>query len=127
MHSFTFLLAFGVAALAGWNWLKEPSEPRPPFPLYGIIAASYAAGFLIGRVFRKVVKTAALAAAIVLGGLAVLNRAHVDTSQAKQASEAGSTWVQSQARRAKDYLIHLLPSGAAASLGVFAGSRRRNS
>lgn len=82
-------------------------------------------GFLIGRVFRKVVKTAVILAVILLGGLALLNRLHIDTSKGTRAVEAGSTWVQDQAARAKDHLLHLLPSGGAAGVGVFAGARRR--
>src|SRR5262249_13606934 len=95
------------------------------FPLYGTIAASYAGGFLIGRLFWKVIKTAAIVAAIVLGGLALLNWAHVDTSKAKEVNKASSTWVRNHASRTKDYLLHFLPSGGAAGVGAFAGSRRR--
>jgi uncharacterized membrane protein (Fun14 family) len=80
---------------------------------------------MFGRVFRKVVKTAAILAALLLGGLALLNYARVDTTKAKEAVKAGSTWVQDQAGRAKDYLLRLLPSGAAAGAGVFVGARRR--
>ena len=125
MKSFTFLLALGVAALGAWVWFKQSGDPRPPFPRYGIIAVSYAGGFIIGRLFWKVVKTAAILAAIVLGGFALLNRAHVDTSKARQEVEAGSSWLQEQASRAEDYLLHLLPSGGAAGVGVFAGARRK--
>jgi len=125
LNSFTFLLAVAVTALAAWVWLKHSGDARPSFPFYGILAASYAGGFLIGRVFRKVVKAAVILAAIVLGGLALLRHARVDTVKAEQAVEAGSTWVQDQAGRARDYLFHLLPSGGAAGVGVFAGGRRR--
>src|SRR5262245_15660906 len=125
MNSFTFLLAVGVIAVAAWSWFKATGDPRPPFPTYGIIAGSYAGGFLIGRIFWRLVKTAAIVAAIVLGGLALLGRLNVDTSKARQVSEAGQTWVQKQASGAKDSLLHLLPSGAAAGVGVFAGGRRR--
>jgi hypothetical protein len=125
MKSITFLFALVLTALATWNWLNKSGEPRPSFPLYGTIAASYAGGFLIGRVFWKVVKTAAIIAAIVLGGLAVLNRAHVDTSKAREETEAGITWVRNEAKQAKHYLVHFLPSGGAGGVGVFAGGRRR--
>jgi hypothetical protein len=125
MNSFTFVLALAVTVLAGWGWLNHSGDPRPPFPLYGAIAASYAVGFLIGRVFRSVLKVAAIIAAILLGGLALLNRAHVETSQAKQAVQAGSTWLQAEASRAKACLLHFLPSAGAAGVGVFAGGRRR--
>jgi hypothetical protein len=123
MKSLTFLLALGLAALAGWFWFQQP-EPRPAFPWYGVIAASYAGGFLIGRVFQTVAKTAAILAALVLGGLALLHYV-VDTTKAKQSVQAGSTWVQDQTGRAKKHLLQLLPSGGAAWVGVFAGARRR--
>jgi hypothetical protein len=125
MNSRTFLLALGVTAVGAWVWFKQPGDPRPQFPWYGIIAASYAGGFLIGRVLWRAVKIAAIVAVLVLGGLALLSRAHVDTSKAQQTVKAGSTWVQDQASRAKDYLLHLLPSGSAAVVGVFAGGRGR--
>jgi hypothetical protein len=125
LKSITFLMALVLIAVAASNWLKPSGDPRPPFPLYGTIAASYAGGFLIGRLFWKVVKTAAIVAAIVLGGLTLLNRAHVDTSKAREVTEESSAWVRNQAGRAKHYLLHFLPSGGAAGLGVFAGGRRR--
>lgn len=125
MNSFTFLAAAGVAAFGAWVWFRQSGDARAPFPVYGTIAASYAGGFLIGRVFRKVLKTAVILAVIILAGFALLNRFHVDTSKGTRAVKAGSTWVQDQSARAKDYLLHLLPSGGAAGVGVFAGARRR--
>jgi hypothetical protein len=125
MKSFTFVLALGVTALAVWSWSNHSGDPRPPFPHYGTIAASYASGFLIGLLFWRVVKTAAIVAALMLGALALLNRAHLDTSKAREETEAGSTWVRNEAGQAKHYLLHFLPSGGAAGVGVFVGSRRR--
>ena len=125
MRSATFLLALSITAVAAWKWMNRASDPPTPFPFYGIIAASYAGGFLIGRVFWRIVKTAAIVAAIMLGGLAVFNRLHVNTTKAKEVTEEGSAWVRDEASRAKHYLVHLLPSGGAAAVGVFAGSRRR--
>jgi hypothetical protein len=124
LKSMTFLLALGLIAVAAYKWLRESGEQQPSFPFYGTIAGSYAGGFLIGRLFWRIVKTAAIVAAIVLGGLTVLNRVHVDTSKAKDAAEAGSSWVRNEASRAKHYLVHFLPSGVGAGLGVFAGGRR---
>src|SRR5690349_6466180 len=80
MKSCTFLVALGVTALAAWAWLKKSGEPGPHFPFYGTIAVSYAAGFLIGRLFWKLIKTTSVVAAFVLGGLAPLSWAPVDTS-----------------------------------------------
>jgi len=124
MRSFTFLLALGVTGVAAWAWWKKSAELESRFPLYGAIAVSYAGGFLIGRVFWRVVKTAAIIAALVLGGLAVLNRVHVDTTKAREATAAGSAWIRNEASQAKHFLLHFLPSGFAAGVGVFAGSRR---
>jgi hypothetical protein len=124
LKSITFLLALGLIAAAAYKWLKESGDPQPSFPFYGTIAGSYAGGFLIGRLFWRIVRTAAVVAAIVLGGLTVLNRVHVNTSKAKEAAEAGSSWVRNEASRAKHFLLHFLPSGVGAGLGVFAGSRR---
>jgi hypothetical protein len=123
--SLTFLMALGVAALAAWVWFKRSGDTQAAFPVYGTIAASYAGGFMIGRIFRKLIKAVAITAVLVLAGFALLNRAHVDTSKAKEVVQAGSTWAQDRASRAKDYLMHLLPSGGAAGFGVFAGGRRR--
>jgi hypothetical protein len=125
VSSFTFLCALGITAFAAWDWLEESGEPRPRFPWYGAMAVSYAGGFLIGRVFWKVLKTAAIVAAIVLGGLALLNRVDVDTSKAKAAAEADSAWVQKQASLVKHFLVHLLPSSLAAGVGAFTGGWRR--
>ena len=125
MRSATFLLALCITAVATWKWMNRAGDPPPDFPWYGMIAASYAGGFLIGRVLWRIVKVAAILAALLLGGLAVLNHVHVDTTKAKEVTEEGSAWVRNEAGRAKHYLMHLLPSGGAAGVGVFAGSRRR--
>jgi uncharacterized membrane protein (Fun14 family) len=121
MNSFTFILALIVTAFGAWAWFKQAGDIPARFPWYGTVAGSYAGGFLIGRVFRRVLKVAALMAAILVVGLVLLNRAHVDTSKVSHAVESGSTWVQQRAIRTTDYLLHLLPSGAAAAVGAFAG------
>jgi hypothetical protein len=125
MNSLTFLVAFGVVGVAAWSWVHQPSDLRSSFPVYGTIAASYAGGFLIGRVFRRIVTIAAIIAALVIGGLTLLNRTHLDTSKAKEAVGTGATWFQDQAHRVKGLLLHVLPSGGAAAVGAFAGGRRR--
>jgi hypothetical protein len=125
MKSLTFLLALGVAGMGAWTWFNHSGNPRAPFPHYGAIAASYATGFIIGRVFWKIVKTVAVLAAIALGGLALLNHTGVDDSKAKDAVAKGSVWVHQEAGSAKHYLLHLLPSGGAAGVGAFVGGRRR--
>jgi hypothetical protein len=123
----TFLLAFGLSALAAWVWFRGSGEARRPFPVYGVIATSYAGGFLIGMIFRNMLKITAIVATMVLSGFALANCFGVDASKAKQAVAEGSTWAQEKAGRVKGYLMHLLPSGTAAGVGAFAGARRRRS
>lgn len=125
LTSVTFLLALVVTAAAGWIWFNNSGEVRQPFPLYGIVAASYAGGSLIGRVLRSFLKIAALVAALALGCLGILHWANVDTSKAREAVKDSSAWLEERSDRTKDYLMHFLPSGAAAGAGIFAGGRRR--
>ena len=125
LTSVTFLLALLVTAAAGWIWFKNSSEVRQPFPLYGIVGASYAGGFLIGGILRSFLKIAAVVAALALGGLGLLYWTNIDTSKARETVKDSSAWLEKTSGQAKDYLMHFLPSGAAAGAGAFAGGRRR--
>ena len=127
LTSVTFVAATGVLGAAVWVWLKQSGEPSQSFPFYGTIAASYAGGFLIGRIFRRLYKTVAIVAAITLAGLALLSWTHLDTSKAQRAVKAGSGWLEEKSNRAMDYLTHLLPSGLAGGAGMLVGGRRRRS
>ncbi len=127
LSSFTFLLALGLMGFATWAWLHQPSDTPPPFPVYGTVAASYAGGFLIGRIFRRLLKLLALGAALLIGGLFLLSRTHLDTTRARHAVEAGAHWMEEKTTSAMDYLMHFLPSGGAAGVGVFAGGGRKKS
>ena len=122
--SITFLLALLVTAFAAWVWFQHSGEASQSFPIYGTVGASYAGGYLIGRIFRRLLKIAVIAAAVVLGGFALINRMHLDTSKAEQAVKAGSAWLEDQSMRARNYLMDLLPSGAAGGFGAFAGARK---
>jgi hypothetical protein len=125
-RSFTFVSATGLAALAAWVWLRRSSgsEGEAVFPFYGLIAASYAGGYLVGRAFRHVLRAIVSATAIVLSGVVLLQCVRMDTADAERAVESGSMWMRAKATRVKDYLLHLLPAGPAAGGGVFAGGRR---
>ena len=125
MKSVTFVLALGVTVLAAWKLLKHSGDPWPAFPWYGMIAVSYAGGFLIGRVLGRALKTVAVVTAIVLGGLTLLRWTHVDTSKTAEQANAGVAWVRKEAKQLKHSLVHLLPCAGAATVGVFAGRRLR--
>jgi hypothetical protein len=125
LNSRTFVLALFVVGVGTWRWFRQSGEPQSNFPFYATIAASYAGGFLVGRLFRVLIKTTALVVAVVLGGLVLLNRVQVDTTKAKQAVQTGSSWAEDQVVRAKKYLLHWLPAGGVAGFGVVVGSRRK--
>jgi hypothetical protein len=123
--STTFLLAVGLGGLATWVWFRGSGDSPSRFPFYGVIGTSYAGGFLIGLLFRSVLRITAIFAAFLLAGYALLHFMPVDTSQARKAVADSTTWAQQEASRARAHLLHLLPSGSAAGLGAFAGARRR--
>jgi hypothetical protein len=121
----TFLLALGLSALAAWVWFRGSGEPSQRFPLYGVIGTSYAGGFLIGLVFRRVLRITAILGAFFLAGFALLHFMPMDTSKARRMVADSATWAQEETSRARRYLFQLLPSGTAAGVGAFAGARRR--
>lgn len=125
LNSKTFLFALAVTAFAAWRWQGHADDPARSFPVYGVVAASYGGGYLIGRIFRRMLKLVAVTAALVISSLVVLKVAHVDTTKARESVTAGASWLQQQTDRVQDSLMRLLPSGTAAGFGAFAGGRRR--
>lgn len=125
LNSKTFILALVIAGFAAWRWQAHADDPQRVFPIYGVVAASYGGGYLIGRLFRRMLKLVAIAAALVISSLVVLKVVHVDTTKARESVTAGASWLQQQGERAQESLMHLLPSGTAAGFGAFAGGRRR--
>jgi len=105
-------------ANAHWHWSK-------PFPFYVPMGASYVAGFCIGWVFRKLIRTILAFTALVIALLALGKFAGCDITPARERVEHAGEWAQHEVMTAKDYLLHLLPSVGAAGVGTCLGFRRR--
>ena len=108
----------GTPSKSHWNWSK-------PFPFYVRLGVSYVAGFCVGWCFRKLTRLIMVVVALVVGLLAYGKLAGCDTSHAQEHVKRGGEWVQHQADAARDYLLHVLPSGTAGGAGIFLGYRRR--
>lgn len=93
-------------------------------PLAGSVALSFIAGFIIGRIARKTITTAAIVAAVAMLGIYLLGRFGVDGSNASQWVDAGSAWVGETVEGGGRYLASFLPSAGAAAVGGFLGFKR---
>jgi uncharacterized membrane protein (Fun14 family) len=92
------------------------------------IGLSLVAGFLIAWVFRAFLKTMALLALVVTGGLFALSYfgvLNVDLSSAKQEYTSVIHWLGDQAGRLKDVAMAHLPSSGGGAVGAWLGLRRR--
>ena len=95
------------------------------WPIIVSVGGSFIAGFLIGRIARRTMKTAAIVAGIALLVIFVLGRFGVDGSTAEQWVSASSEWVSTNVEGAGRYAASLLPSATAATIGGFLGFGRK--
>jgi uncharacterized membrane protein (Fun14 family) len=104
---------------------ETPQGWSRPFPFYVPIGASYAAGFCLGWVFRKLIRLIVMTAALVVALLALGRFVGCDTSRSQEQVKHTGEWAQHEVTAAEDYLKHLLPSVGAGGVGTFLGFRRR--
>ena len=136
-RSKTVLLAL-LATLIGFGfWISQGRMPEGsnetdsgfdfhrPFPGWVNFCASYVGGFVIGWGFRRFVKITAVAAAAVIGLLALAKYVGLDSAPASESVQHGVAWVNQEAGTAKQFLTRLLPSTIAGGVGIFRGFRRR--
>ena len=102
-----------------WDWGK-------PFPFYLRLGVSYVAGYCIGWFFRKLTRLIMVTMAMIVALLGYGKLAGCDMSHARAEVKHGEDWAQHEATTARDYLLHLLPSGTAGGAGIFLGFRRRS-
>ena len=93
-------------------------------PLAGSLVLSFIAGFIIGRIARKTITTAAIVAAVVMLGIYLLGRFGIDGSTASHWIDTGSAWVGETVEGGGRYLASLLPSAGAAAVGGLLGFRK---
>jgi hypothetical protein len=116
----------GPAGQAGASPAPAPSKWSKPFPIYVRMSMSYAAGYCIGWLFRKLVRLILVAIALAIALLAYGKFAGFDLKHTEEQVKRGGEWAQHEATTAKDYLKHLLPSAAAGGIGTFVGFLRRD-
>jgi len=102
-----------------WNW-------RKPFPFYVRMAASYAAAYCIGWLFRRVLRLIVVVSVLAIALLAYGKLVGWDMTNTQAKVKRGSEWVRTTANTEKDHLKHLLPSATGGAIGMFMGFRRRN-
>jgi uncharacterized membrane protein (Fun14 family) len=103
------------------------SSFNQPLPLTFRAGLSYIGGFFIGWTFRRFVRLAVVLSAIVILLLGLSKYAGCDTATTKAKIKERSILLRGEAKAARDYLKHLLPSASAAAVGSFLGFRRKDS
>ncbi len=111
---------------AGASPSAAPSKWSKPFPGYVRMSLSYAAGYCIGWLFRKLIRLILVVFALAIALLAYGKFAGFDLKHTQEQVKRGGEWAENEATTAKDYLKHLLPSAFAGGIGTFAGFLRRN-
>jgi len=112
-------LTHGIAAAA------DASVVERYWPIVATVGGSFIAGFLLGKLARRTLKTAAIVGGIALLAIFVLGRFGVDGSAAEQWVGASSEWIGTNVEGASRYVASLLPSATAAAVGGFLGFRRK--
>jgi uncharacterized membrane protein (Fun14 family) len=109
----------GAPAATHWDWKK-------PFPTYVRVGLSYAVGYCIGWLFRKLIRIILVIGALIIGLLVFGKYAGCDMTRAQEQVKRSGEWAQHEAAAAQDYIKKLLPSAAGGGVGAFLGFRRRS-
>ena len=104
----------------------QASKVNQPLPLTLRAGLSYIGGFLIGWTFRRFVRLAVVLTAMVILLIGLCKYAGCDTGATQVKVKESSMLLQREAKAARDYLKHLLPSASAAAVGTFLGFRRKD-
>ncbi len=116
-----------ILLAAAWPALALAAEPTllERFgPVGASLGLSFIAGFVIGKIARKTIRTAAIVAGITALVVVFLGRYGIDGSGAEQWVDAGSAWVGDNVEGGGRYLASLLPSAGAAIVGGLLGFRK---
>lgn len=117
-------LAAGATMVGGLaSWIGNFTSPA-----VAQMAGSYLGGFLIGWAFRRFLRMAAMLAAIVLAGVAVLKTTgwlNLDWASIEAQLSQSLRWLQGEADGLRNLLAGFLPSAGAAGAGTFFGFRKK--
>jgi len=117
-------LAASVATAGGLaSWIGNMTSPA-----MAEIGGSYLGGFLIGWIFRRFLKMAAMTAAAVLACIAALKATgwiNLDWASMESQISQAMQWLHGEAEGLKNLLTGFLPSAGAAGAGSFFGFRKK--
>jgi len=126
-RSWTMRAAVALLVLGLVYWFRSGgSWQEPPAALRA--GAGCGGGFLIGFIFRRLVKAAAILAGIVLGGIALLKvtgMIHLDWAAVEQHVQHSLVWTTGKLETFQAFLTGYLPTGGATGWGLFRGVRSR--
>jgi uncharacterized membrane protein (Fun14 family) len=117
-------LAVGAATMGGLaSWIGNLTSPA-----LAKFGGSYLGGFLLGWVFRRFLRMAAMLAAVILICIAALKATgwmNLDWASIETQISQGMRWLQGEAEGLKNLLAGFLPSAGAAGAGAFFGFRKK--
>lgn len=117
-------VAAGAAMVGGLaSWIGNFTSPA-----MAQMAGSYLGGFVIGWAFRRFLRMAAMLAALILAGVAVLKSTgwlDLDWASIETQLSQGLRWLQGEADGLRSLLTGILPSAGAAGAGTFFGFRKK--
>jgi uncharacterized membrane protein (Fun14 family) len=117
-------LAAGAAMVGGLaSWIGNFTSPT-----MAQMAGSYLGGFLIGWAFRRFLRMAAMLAAILIAGIALLKATgwlNIDWASIEAQLSQSMRWLQGEAEGLKNLLTGFFPSAGAAGAGTFFGFRKK--
>jgi uncharacterized membrane protein (Fun14 family) len=117
-------LAAGAAMVGGLaSWIANFTSPT-----VAQMAGSYLGGFLIGWAFRRFLRMAAMLAAMIIAGIAVLKATgwlNLDWASIETHLSQSIRWLQGEAEGLKNLLTGVFPSAGAAGAGTFFGFRKK--
>jgi uncharacterized membrane protein (Fun14 family) len=119
----SFLAACATTIGGVASWLADISSPA-----VAKMGGSFVLGFLIGWVFSRLLKMAALVTGFLLASLVALNVtgwAALDWVVIEQQLSQSFRWLQGEADGLKHLLTGYLPSAGAGGIGVLFGFRRK--
>lgn len=122
-HAKSFIAA-SAATIGGLaSWIGSFSSPA-----VAQLGGSYLGGFILGWVFRRLLRTAAMMAALTVACIAVMKSTgwlNLDWPSIETQVSESIRWLHGEAEGLKTLLTGFFPSAGAAGAGTFFGFRKK--
>ncbi|WP_455245619.1 FUN14 domain-containing protein [Petrachloros mirabilis] len=117
-------IAASAATIGGLaSWIVNFSSPT-----VAQLGGSYLGGFILGWAFRRLLRAAAMMAALTIACIAVLKSTgwlNLDWPSIETQVSQGIRWLHGEAEGLKNLLTGFFPSAGAAGAGTFFGFRKK--